>query len=205
MFSGCQFSLYPMTDRYVDTILSAVEAMRVHHDRLRIETDDLSTTLIGPPDVLFAAMRDGFVSAAAGGLHVVAAATVSRGCPGEPDDPICGRLDAPPATPGGAGAVEARAAPRRFATPAPVGVATSAQISLYPLGSAAYMDDIVACIAFLKKAVVFETPKHFASKLHGDAAAVFAAAERAFLDFSGPDRHVVLSALFSANSPSRRR
>ena len=51
------------------------------------ETDDISTLLVGPPDVLFAAMRDLFVFAARSGEHCVLSAAVSRGCPGEPDDP----------------------------------------------------------------------------------------------------------------------
>ncbi|TGV49581.1 HMP/thiamine-binding protein, partial [Mesorhizobium sp. M2D.F.Ca.ET.160.01.1.1] len=53
------------------------------------ETDDISTLLVGPPEVLFPAMRDLFVAAAKSGKHCVLSAAVSRGCPGEPDDPIC--------------------------------------------------------------------------------------------------------------------
>lgn len=34
-------------------------------------------------------MRDLHVAASRGGIHCVLHATVSRGCPGEPDDPIC--------------------------------------------------------------------------------------------------------------------
>src|SRR5918995_555754 len=89
MFSGAQVALYPMTDDFVGIIVGALNALEPYRRTFRIETDDLSTLLIGPPDQLFPAMRDLFVAAAAPGIHCVLAATVSRGCPGEPDDPIC--------------------------------------------------------------------------------------------------------------------
>src|SRR3954453_13547156 len=89
MFSGAQVSLYPMTDNFVGVILSSLGALDPYRSSFRIETDDVSTLLVGPPDQLFPAMRDLFVAAAGRGTHCVLAATVSRGCPGEPDDPIC--------------------------------------------------------------------------------------------------------------------
>src|SRR5438105_15648103 len=89
MFSGAQVSLYPMTDDFVGVIVAAVGALEPYRATFRIETDDISTLLVGPPDRLFPAMRDLFTAAARRGVHCVLAATVSRGCPGEPDDPIC--------------------------------------------------------------------------------------------------------------------
>ena len=90
MFSGAQISLYPMADDFVGVILGALGALDPYRDRLRIETDDISTLLVGPPEVLFPALRDLFVAAARSGRHCVLSAAISRGCPGEPDDPICG-------------------------------------------------------------------------------------------------------------------
>ena len=89
MFSGAQISLYPMTDDFVGIILGAIGALDPYRPHFRIETDDISTLLVGPPERLFPAMRDLFVQAATGGVHCVLSATVSRGCSGEPDDPIC--------------------------------------------------------------------------------------------------------------------
>ena len=89
MFSGAQISLYPMTDDFVGVIMNALRALDPYRDRLRIETDDVSTLLVGPPEVLFPAMRDLFSAAAGTGRHCVLSAAVSRGCPGEPDDAIC--------------------------------------------------------------------------------------------------------------------
>lgn len=89
MFAGAQVSLYPMTDGFVDVIMLSLDALDPWRDRLRIETDDISTLIVGPPEVLFPALRDFYAAAASSGQHVVLRATLSRGCPGEPDDPIC--------------------------------------------------------------------------------------------------------------------
>ena len=67
MFSGAQVSLYPMTDDFVGVILGAIGALEPYRPTFRIETDDLSTLLVGPPDKLFPAMRDLFVAAAGRG------------------------------------------------------------------------------------------------------------------------------------------
>lgn len=89
MFSGAQISLYPMCDDFVSLILGSLSALDPYRPQLRIETDDISTLLVGPPEVLFQAMRDLFVAIAKSGKHVVMHATISRGCPGEPDAEIC--------------------------------------------------------------------------------------------------------------------
>ena len=89
MYSGAQISLYPMADDFIGIILGALHALDPYRDRLRIETDDLSTLIVGPPETLYPAMRDLLVAAAGSGTHCVLSACVSRGCPGEPDDPAC--------------------------------------------------------------------------------------------------------------------
>ena len=89
MFAGAHVSLYPMCDDFVSLIIQSLSALDPYRDQLRIETDDISTLLVGPPEVLFQAMRDLFVEVASSGKHVVMHATISRGCPGEPDAEIC--------------------------------------------------------------------------------------------------------------------
>lgn len=198
--SGAQLSLHAMSDDFVDVVLDAIKALDAYRDALRIETDDISTLVIGAPEVLFPAMRDLFVRAAASGKHCVLSATVSRGCPGEPDDPLC--------TPGSAlGAnrplverVEAARAAVRQArrTDRPV----AAQFSLYPLGEGHHMDEIYGCIGFLESSGVFDRAKNFCTKLRGDAGPVFATLEQAFLSFGAPEGHVALDLAVSANSPT---
>lgn len=200
MFSGAQISLYPMTDGFVRVILDAISALDPYRHDLRIETDDISTLIVGPPERLFPAMRDLFVRAAASGRHCVLSAAVSRGCPGEPDDPIC----APDPSTFAAGSLPERIAAAREAVlrARPTGQEVAAQFSLYPLGPGHHMDEIWGCIDFLRQSGVFDRPKNFCTKLRGDAGPVFATLSEAFLRFGAPQGHVALDLTVSANSPS---
>ncbi|MBA3519021.1 MAG: HMP/thiamine-binding protein [Rhizobiales bacterium] len=200
MFSGAQISLYPMTDEFVGVILGALRALEPYREQLRIETDDISTLLVGPPEVLFPALRDLFVEAASSGKHCVLSATISRGCPGEPDDPICVSAQmGGPLTPLD---VRKHSAIETVRAAAPSGQALGAQFSLYVMGTGNHMDEIYGCIDFLKVSGVFERSKNFCTKLRGDAGAVFAALSEAFCRFGPPDGHVTLDLTVSANSPS---
>ena len=200
MFSGAQVSLYPMSDGFVGIIMKSIEALEPYRSDFRIETDDLSTLIVGPPDRLFGAMRDLFVAAAGSGVHCVLSATVSRGCPGEPDDPACTPVEGiRPEAP-----LEERIAQARqaVAEAQPTRQDLVAQFSLYPLGGAHHMDEIYACVEFLKSSGVFDRSKNFCTKLRGDAGAVFATLNEAFLRFGAPEGHVALDLTVSANSPS---
>ncbi|WP_262268533.1 Ykof family thiamine-binding protein [Microvirga yunnanensis] len=201
MFSGAQISLYPMTDDFVDVILGAIGALEPYRPNVRIETDDVSTLIVGPPEQLFPAMRDLFLAASRRGVHCVLAATVSRGCPGEPDDPICTPItgsshDQPLAARIASAVRHVEAAPL-------TGQVVAAQFSLYPLGSGHHMDEIYGCIDFLKASGVFDRSKNFCTKLRGDAGPVFATLSEAFLRFGAPQGHVALDLKVSANSPSK--
>jgi len=200
MFSGAQVSLYPMTDNFVDVIIDAVKAMEPFTHELRIETDDVSTLMIGPHDALFKAMRTLFESAAKTGHHAVLHATVSRGCPGEPDDPICaGPLDAGTFGPLTERQEQAAAAVSQTGVS---GLRADGQFSLYVPGASIHMDEVYGCIDFLKQAGVFAKSKNFCTKLSGDSAAVFEALHQAFIRFGTPAGHVALDITISANSPS---
>jgi len=202
MFSGAQVSLYPMTDDFVAVILDAIRALEPYRSAFRIETDDISTLLVGPPDLLFPAMRDLFTAAACRGVHCVLAATVSRGCPGEPDDPIC----TPVARMGSSEPLASRieTALAAVGAVALTGQPVAAQFSLYPLGDS-HMEEIYGCIDFLKRSGVFDRSKHFCTKLRGDAGPVFATLSEAFLRFGNPEGHVTLDLKVSANSPTAAR
>jgi hypothetical protein len=200
MFSGAQVSLYPMTDDFVAVIIGAIGALDPYRDRLRVETDDISTLLVGTPDVVFHAMRDLFVKAAASGKHCVLHATISRGCPGEPDDPICQVPDhSGPLVPLAERKAQALAA---VASAPACGQTAAAQFSLYTLGIDQHMDEIYGCIDFLKSSGVFDRSKNFCTKLRGDAGAVFATVGEALVRFGPPAGHVTIDLTVSANSPS---
>lgn len=202
MFSGAQISLYPMSDDFVGVITRALAALDPYRSQLRVETDDLSTLLTGPPEVLFPAMRDLFGAAAKTGIHCVLSATISRGCPGAPDDDICeskhfnGELT--PLAERQAGAVAA-------VREAPVtGVELSAQFALYVLGQDGHMGEINGFIDFLTQSGTFGGYKRFVTRLNGDSGAVFATLEQAFCRFGPQEGHVTIDLTVSANSPSLR-
>lgn len=201
MFSGVQFSIYPMTNDFVGAISQGLTVLEPYRDHLRIETDDVSTLVVGPADQLFAAMRDFYVEVARSGVHCVLSATVSRGCPGEPDDPIChGGTVTGARRPLAERTTEARHAVVR----APIyGLPVSGQVSLYVMGTGDHMGEIGGCIDFLKASGVFDCSKHFCTKVAGDAGPVFEALNQSFLRFGPSEGHVTLDITISANSPSK--
>lgn len=203
MFIGAQVSLYPMTDDFVAVILSALRALDPHRDRLRIETDDVSTLMVGAPGPLLDGLRDLFAEAARGPAHVTMHATLSRGCPGEPDDPSCACevLAVAQTLPLAERQALAEAAVR--AAPA-LGVEIDVQFSLYVLGQDRHMDEIYGCIDFLKRSGSYLRSKNFCTRLRGDAGAVFETLRQAFLRFGPAEGHVTIDLTASANSPSPR-
>ena len=179
---------------------NSIKALDPYRPSFRIETDDLSTLIVGPPEQLFSAMRDLFVRTGNSGIHCVLAATVSRGCPGEPDDPMCSPIGL--ALPLDTLDTRIKNALSKVTNAPTTGLIVSAQLSLYPLGSGHHMDEIYACIDFLKRSGVFDRSKNFCTKLRGDAGPVFTTLSEAFLRFGAPDGHVALDLRISAHSPS---
>lgn len=202
MYSGAQISLYPMAGDFVGIILGALTALDPYRERLQVDTDDLSTLLVGAPEVVFPAMRDLFVAAARSGEHCVLHATLSRGCPGEPDDAICHTTQyGGPHEP----LEQRKAAALDAVGTAPVtAMQAAAQFSLYVMGTDDHMDEIYGCIDFLKQSGVFGRAKNFCTRLDGDAGAVFAAIEAALCRFGPPQGHVTIDLTVSANSPTPR-
>ncbi|WP_333714872.1 YkoF family thiamine/hydroxymethylpyrimidine-binding protein [Yoonia sp.] len=202
MFAGAQVALYPMTDGFVDVIMSSLDALDPWRDRLRIETDDISTLIVGPPEVLFPALRDLYAAAASSGQHVVLRATLSRGCPGEPDDPICrtGAL----ANPSEPLALRQKNALAAIAETPVKGQPADAQFSLYVMGAGDHMVEIMGCIDVLRQSGTFDRPKNFCTRLTGDAGPVFATIQQAFCQFGPPNGHVTIDLTVSANSPGKR-
>jgi hypothetical protein len=181
-----------MTGDFVPVILKAIASLEGRTD-LRKSSDDLSTFLLGPPEVLFDALEDVFVDAAATGAHVVMNVVFSRGCPGEPDEPCCRPQKKSPAVTAAGWNGTMR------------GVDVSAHFALLPLGDGDYMSHIVAEIDEAKKAGVYAAPKHFCSKLKGDAHRIFSYLENAFDRGGMKTAHTVMTATLSANSPSNTK
>jgi len=206
VFIGCQFSLYPMTEAYVSVIMEAINSLD-RYGLSRRSSDDLSTFMLGPPDALLEALASTWVAAAASGHHVVMSLTLSRGCPGEPDEPCC-RTRLTPSTTNStstqnlvdptAHALERIYKAGTMATP----ITTYGQYSVYPLGDIGYMDRIMAVIQAAKHEGIFDGAKHFMSRLAGTPADIFCHFYRTFAQPADVDAHLVIQATLSANSPS---
>jgi hypothetical protein len=203
MFIGAQVSLYPMTSGFVDVIMSSLGALDPYRDTLRIETDDISTLMVGAPEPLFDAVRDLFTRAARQPDHVTMHVTFSRGCPGEPDDPTC-RCETLTRAQGLSLSERQAEAQEAVRTAPALGVAIDVQFSLYVLGQDRHMDEIYGCIDFLKNSGTFLRSKNFCTRLRGDAGAVFETLRQAFLRFGPAEGHVTIDMTASANSPSAR-
>lgn len=203
MFIGAQVSLYPMTSDFVRVILSGLEALSPYRDQLRIETDDVSTLMVGAPGPLLDAIRDLFARTARDPAHVTMHVTLSRGCPGEPDDPSC-RCDILSEAQHLPLAERQTLALAQVAHAPVTGVGIDVQFSLYVLGQDHHMDEIYGCIAFLKSSGTFLRSKNFCTRLRGDAGAVFETVRQAFLRFGPAEGHVTIDLTASANSPSPR-
>ena len=201
MKCGAQISLYVMADDFVPVILSSIEKLEPYRSRMRFETDDISTLIVGPPELIFPAMRDLFVAAAGSGHHVAMHATISRGCPGESDAEIC-TPEAPADFDRPLDERKALAA-QAVEQAAETGQRAAIQFSLYPMGPVQYMDEIYGCIDFLKASPVFDRAKNYCTRLAGDAGPVFEAISQAWLTFGDPNAHVTIDLTASANSPSR--
>jgi hypothetical protein len=203
MFIGAQVSLYPMTSDFVRVVLSGLEALSPYRDRLRMETDDISTLMVGAPEPLLDAIRDLFSRAAQEAAHVTMHVTLSRGCPGEPDDPSC-RCEVLGVAQGLPLADRQALALAAVAASPTTGVAIDVQFSLYVMGRDRHMDEIYGCIDFLKRSGAFLRSKNFCTRLRGDAGAVFETVRQAFLRFGPAEGHVTVDLTASANSPSLR-
>lgn len=203
MFIGAQVSLYPMTSDFVQSIQTGLEALRPYRDDLRIQIDDISTLMVGAPGPLFGAIRDLFARTAALPAHVTMHVTLSRGCPGEPDEPSC-RCDILSVSQSLPLAERQAQALTEVARAQATGVEIDVQFSLYVLGHDRHMDEIYGCIDFLKSSGTFLKSKNFCTRLRGDAGPVFETIRQAFLRFGPAQGHVTIDLTASANSPSPR-
>ncbi|GLB58783.1 Ykof family thiamine-binding protein [Cytobacillus sp. NCCP-133] len=186
--TGCRFSIYPMTDRFEDVILSALK--EVDTSKVWMETDDVSTCVRGRSIHVFDVVKAIYLEAAKHGDHVVFNGTFSNGCPGD--------------TAGDAYLAEneERANEKKAAE---INQEAAAQFALYPMGIPTYMNVIMDQVIFAKDQGTFTKGVHYASRLDGNAHAVFKTLEDSFENCKkGGTTHIVMTVNMSANSPSKK-
>lgn len=183
--AGCRFTLYPMTDRFVDVIMAALD--EVNTSKVWKETDDVSTCIRGKIVHVFDVTQAIFLHAAKTGEHVAISGTFSIGCPGDTDaDVYLDKIETP----------------QNKTTMEKLSQQAGCQFSLYPLGREDYMDTIYQQIDLSKHHDVKVSPVHYATRLDGDVKAIFHALQEAFDHVQESVTHVVMTFTISANSPS---
>lgn len=190
---GCQFSLYPITDEFVKVILHAIDDIQKDKN-LRVETDDLSTLLLGPSEDVFRALKTCFLRAAASATHIVMQVTFSHGCPGEPEERCCIENHTKLAQ---------GSNPKKYKKSKPSHIPASAQFALYPLNESKYMDIIYNEIEKAKQLVTVSA-KHYCTRLDGDALDVFTAIQQSLENSIHQANHVVVTAIISKGSPTEK-
>lgn len=186
---GCRFSIYPMTDNFVEVIKGALS--EVDTSKVWMNTDDVSTCIRGRSEHVFDVTKAIFIHAAKTGVHVVFNGTFSIGCPGDSDGDTYMSED------------DVRLN-ENSSQMEKVDVAT--QFALYPLNNPDYMQIIADQVEVATEHGTFTKAVHYASRLDGDANQVFKTLEEAFVNTSKTNErsHVTMTAAISANSPSKK-
>jgi uncharacterized protein YqgV (UPF0045/DUF77 family) len=83
---GCRFSLYPMSDQFVNIITGALK--ETDTSKVWMETDDVSTCVRGRESHVFDVVKAIYTYAAQSGEHVVFNGTFSIGCPGDTEGDV---------------------------------------------------------------------------------------------------------------------
>ena len=185
--AGCQFTLYPMTDNFVDIILSSLK--EVDTSKVWKKTDDVSTCIRGKLVHVFDVAKAIFLHAAKTGEHVAMSGTFSIGCPGDSS--------------GNAFLAE---------TNVPINEPNSTKISqqagcifaLYPLGRDDYMGLINEQIDLSKNRGVKVNATHYATRLDGEVNDIFRTMHESFDAVQKVCSHVTMTFTISANSPSNK-
>lgn len=153
---GCRFTLYPMSDAYVNIILGALE--KTDTSAVWSETDALSTVYRGGLSYVTDAVKALFVNAYRPGVHMALEGQFSHGCPGDIDgDSLLDKTGTPPN--------DGEAKKIHF----PV----HAKLSLYPLGDESYIDEIARVWYLAKERGLNPRTIHYATRIDGDVHEVF--------------------------------
>ena len=123
--AGCRFTLYPMSDKYIEIILGSLE--KTDTSAVWSETDALSTVYRGKLPYVADAVQALFLNAYRPGVHMALEGQFSKGCPGDVsgDSKLTYEGEAP-----NHAIVEAATQP------------CLCKLALYPMGVGDYIDDI---------------------------------------------------------------
>ena len=184
--SGARFSLYPMSDKFVDVILGGLEDTDT--SKVWKQTDKLSTCIRGKRVHVFDVIKGLFVNAYKEDIHMALEVTFSKGCPGDIDADSFMEVDDKKIN-------EERIKNKHFNV--------ISKISFYPMGEEDYMEHIAKVVMLAKDRGVFSKSSHYVSILEGDVHNVFDTFEDIFKYGEDHLSHYILQVTVSVNSPTK--
>ncbi|KAB7707036.1 thiamine-binding protein [Bacillus aerolatus] len=184
---GFRFSLYPMSDQFVEVITSTLA--KTDTTKVWMQTDDISTCIRGKMEHVFDVAKAVYLHAANTGKHVVLNGTFSIGCPGDSDGDTYMSED------------DVRSNEEKVAD---IHIEAPTQFALYPMNEGDYMPIIADVVEIANEKGTLTGGIHYASRLDGDAHDVFATLEEVFRFTQEKVSHVTMTVNAAANSPSRK-
>ncbi|MFD1412380.1 Ykof family thiamine-binding protein [Oceanobacillus jeddahense] len=186
--TGCQFTLFPMSDDFAEVILSTLE--KVDMSKVWKSTDDVTTCIRGKRVHIFDVTKALFLHAAKTGKHVAMSGTYSIGCPGDSSADVYMDESNELMNESSSEAVQQQA---------------GCKFSLYPLGEEDYMEKIYQQIDWSKTTEVSVSHAHYATRLDGDVHDIFRVLQQSFEQVQNVVSHVTMTFTISANSPSNQK
>jgi uncharacterized protein YqgV (UPF0045/DUF77 family) len=184
--TGCRFSLYPMSNDYVDIILGSVG--KVDTSKVWSSTDHMGTVYRGRQSHVLDCARAVFVHAWREDVHITGEFTFSKGCPADTDadrflandDVMCNST-------------------------AKGDFSAAACIAFYAFGVGNYIDHIRYVIELAEKRGLKPKTAHYGTMLEGSAAALFAYFDELLGYAYKHIPHYTLEAALSVNSPTQQK
>lgn len=191
-FFGCRFSLFPMSDNFIELITDVISDLE--QPDLRVETNDVSTYVIGVEDRVFLTLGNVLARLGDTEHHVGMQALFSKGCPDEKpislgEAPEISETNTPPSSGENTG----------------LGRHIACEVSMYPLNNTEYMNTIYEVIELFKDRDVYKGSSHFATMLWGSIEEIFSALQAGFAHATDKTGHTVMHVTFSCNSPSHKK
>lgn len=184
--SGCRFTLYPMSDDFIDLIIGSLK--QTNTSAVWSQTDALSTVYRGKLEYVVDAVKALFINAYRKDVHMALEGQFSKGCPGdiEGDSFLSFEGQAPN---------KETIKDKHFHV--------NCKIALYPLGNEDYIDQIAHVWYMAQDAGLHPQTIHYATRIDGDVQDIFDFLEKICQTMEQEVSHYVLHFTMNCNSPTK--
>ncbi|MDO4479410.1 MAG: YkoF family thiamine/hydroxymethylpyrimidine-binding protein [Lachnospiraceae bacterium] len=182
---GCRFSLYPMSDNFIDLILGSLE--KTDTSCVWSESDALSTVYRGRLEYVADAVKALFINAYRDGVHMAIEGQFSKGCPGDVSGDS--KLD------------EVGEAPNK-AVVAEKHFPVKCKFALYPMGCGDYISHIADVWRMAEDRGLQPTTIHYATRLTGDVHDIFDYLKDVCEKMDTAVSHYIIHFTMNCNSPT---